>query len=159
MKARKKTPTAKSRHPKMPKWFPVDDEMRELSAMLEREVSTWPGISKRPMFGYQGLYRDSVIFAALPRSRAMNSPRSIMFKLTAMSQALLNSVNKNSRVNALSRVPGPGWFLFEMDEATATQSALGWLGHAYEAAKKKPHLDPIRKFSSSQETVRSGAAR
>jgi hypothetical protein len=159
MKPKKKTPQATSKRPKMPKWFPVDDEMKELSAMLEKEVSAWPGVSKRPMFGYQGLYRDGLIFAALPRSRAMNSPRSVMFKLTAMSRALLNSVNKDSRVNALSRVPGPGWFLFEMDEAPATQSALGWLGRAYEAAKKQPRLDPIRKFSSSQETVRSGAAR
>ncbi|SRR5260370_28970808 len=136
MKPKKIAPQAKSNRPKMPKWFPVDDEMKELSAMLEKEVSDWPGVSKRPMFGYQGLYRDGAIFAALPRSRAMKSPRSIMFKFASMSPAILDSVKKDSRVDTNSRVPGPGWFMFEVDEAAATKDALGWLGRAYEAAKK-----------------------
>jgi len=88
------------------------------------------------MFGYQGLYRDGVIFAALPRSRAMKSPRSIMFKFASMFPAILNAAKNDSRVDTISRVPGPGWFIFEMDEASAMQSALGWLGRAYQAAKR-----------------------
>jgi hypothetical protein len=159
MKARKKAPKAKSRRPKMPKWFPVDDEMRALSAMLEKEVSDWPGVTKRPMFGYQGLYRDGVIFAALPRTRAMKSPRSVMFRFTAMSPAVLNSAEKDSRVDTLSGVPGPGWIMFEMDGGSAIRSALGWLERAYEAAKTQRDSTPVRKFSSSQERARSGAAK
>src|SRR6266849_6191075 len=135
MISKKKTAKPKSNRPRMPEWFPVDDEMRELSDMLEKEVSGWPGVSKRPMFGYQGLYRDGVIFAALPRSRAMKSPRSLMFKFASMSPALLDSAKKDFRVDTNSRAPGPGWFMFEMDEASATKDALGWLGRAYEAAK------------------------
>ena len=136
VKPKKKAAKAKSKRPKMPKWFPVDDEMKELSAMLEKEVSDWPGVSKKPMFGYQGLYRNGKIFAALPRSRAMKSPRSLMFKFVSISPAILDSVKKDSRVDTISGVPGPGWFLFEIDEASAMQSALGWLGRAYESAKK-----------------------
>ncbi len=136
MKPKKKASKTKSRRPEMPKWFPIDDEMKELSAMLEKEVSDWPGVSKKPMFGYQGLYRDGVIFAALPRSRAMKSPRSIMFKFASMFPAILNAAKNDSRVDTISRVPGPGWFIFEMDEASAMQSALGWLGRAYQAAKR-----------------------
>jgi len=136
MKRKKKAAKTKSRRSKMPKWFPIDDEMKELSAMLEKEVSDWPGVSKRPMFGYQGLYRDGVIFAALPRSRAMKSPRSIMFKFASMSPAILDSAKKDSRVDAVSSMPGSGWFAFELNEASATRGALGWLGRAYEAAKK-----------------------
>ena len=136
MKSKKKATQPKSNRPKMPKWFPIDDEMKELSAMLEKEVSDWPGVSMRPMFGYQGLYRDGVIFAALPRSRAMKSPRSLMFKLATISPAILDSAKKDSRVDTNSRVPGPGWFMFEVDEASATKDALGWLGRAYEVAKK-----------------------
>src|SRR6266700_5948355 len=94
MKPKKKSTKTNSKRPKMPKWFPVDDEMKELSAMLEKEVSDWPKVSTRPMFGYQGLYREGVIFAALPRSRAMKSPRSIMFKFASMSPALLDSAKK-----------------------------------------------------------------
>src|SRR5712691_5795393 len=122
MKPKKKAPQAKSGRPKMPKWFPIDDEMKELSAMLEKEVSDWPGVSKKPMFGYHGLYRDGAIFAALPRSRAMKSPRSIMFKLASMSPAIVDAAKKDSRVDTNSRVPSPGWFMFEMDEASAMQS-------------------------------------
>ncbi len=136
MKTKKKAAKTKSKRPKMPKWFAVDDEMKELSAMLEREVSDWPGVSKRPMFGYQGLYRNGKIFAALPRSRAMKSPRSLMFKFSSLPPALLDSAKKDFRIDTISGVPGPGWFLFEMEEASAMQSALGWLGRAYEAAKK-----------------------
>jgi hypothetical protein len=159
MKAKKKAPQAKSRRPNMPKWFPVDEEMRALSAMLEKEVMDWPDVSERPMFGYHGLYRDGVIFAALPRSRAMKSPRSILFKLASMSPAILESAKRDSRVDTLSGEPGPGWLIFEMDGGSAIKSALGWLERAYEAAKKQRASTPVRQFSSSQETVRSGAAK
>jgi hypothetical protein len=136
MKPKKKVAKVKSKRSKMPKFFPIDDEMKELSAMLETEVSDWPGVSKRPMFGYQGLYRDGAIFAALPRSRAMKSPRSIMFKFASVSPAILESVKKDSRVDTVSGMSGARWFFFELDEASATRGALGWLGRAYEAAKE-----------------------
>jgi hypothetical protein len=136
MKPKKKVAKVKSKRSKMPKFPPIDDEMKELSAMLETEVSDWPGVSKRPMFGYQGLYRDGAIFAALPRSRAMKSPRSIMFKCASVSPAILESVKKDSRVDTVSGMSGARWFFFELDEASATRGALGWLGRAYEAAKE-----------------------
>ena len=136
MKRKKKTAKSKSKRPKMPKFFPIDDEMKELSAMLEKEVLDWPRVSKKPMFGYQGLYRDGKIFAALPRSRAMRSPRSIMLKFTSASPAIIKSAKKDSRVSSVSGMSGAGWLFFEMDEASATKDALGWLGRAYEAAKK-----------------------
>ena len=136
MKPKKKTAKPKSKRPKMPKLFRIDEEMKELSAMLEKEISEWSNVSKRPMFGFQGLYRDGVIFAALPRSRAMTSPRSIIFKFVSASHAILEAIKKDSRVDSLSSMPGSGWFAFEMEEAESTQGALGWLGRAYEAAKK-----------------------
>ncbi|HYS23189.1 MAG TPA: hypothetical protein VER56_04590 [Candidatus Eisenbacteria bacterium] len=136
MKPKKKSAKVKSKRPKMPKFFPIDDEMKELSAMLEKEVADWPAISKKPMFGYQGLYRGGKIFAALPRSRAMRSPRSLMFKFSSMTPAILESANRDSRVNTVSGMSGGGWFFFELDEASATKDALGWLARAYEAAKK-----------------------
>jgi hypothetical protein len=136
MRLKKKVAKTKSKRSKMPKLFPIDDEMKELSAMLEREISGWPGVSHKPMFGFQGLYRNGVIFAALPRSRAMNSPRSIMFKFASVAPVTLNSANKDSRVEKVSRMPGSGWFAFELNEASATKDALGWLGRAYQAAKK-----------------------
>ena len=136
MKPKKKFAKVKSKRSKMPKFYPIDDQMKELSTMLEKEISDWPGVSRRPMFGYQGLYRDGQIFAALPRSRAMKSPTSIMIKFASASPAVLESVKKDSRVATVSGMSGGGWFFFELDDASATKGALGWLGRAYEAAKK-----------------------
>lgn len=136
MKPKKKAAKTKSRRAKMPKLFRIDPEMKELSGMLEKEIAEWPGVSKRPMFGFQGLYRDGVIFAALPRTRAMTSPRSIIFKFPSTSPAILEAIKKDSRVDSVSNMPGSGWFAFEVEEASSTQGALGWLGRAYEAAKK-----------------------
>jgi hypothetical protein len=136
MKPKKKAAKTKSKRPKMPKFFPIDDEMKELSALLEKEISDWPGVSKKPMFGYQGLYREGAIFAALPCSRAMKSPTSIMIKFASITPAMLDSAKNDSRVDAVSGMSAAGWFFFELDEASAIQSALGWLGRAYEAVKK-----------------------
>ena len=136
MKPKKKLAKTRPGRSKMPQWFPIDDEMKELSAMLENEVSDWPGVSKRPMFGYQGLYRDGAIFAALPRSRAMKSPTSIMIKFASATPAIVESAKKDSRVSTVSGMGRAGWLFFELDEASAMRSALGWLGRAYEAVKK-----------------------
>jgi hypothetical protein len=136
MKPKKKAAKSKSKRPKMPKFFPIDDEMKELSAMLEKEVSDWPGVSKRPMFGYQGVYRNGQIFAALPRSRSMKSPRSIMIKFASFSPSIIESVKKDPHVDPVSGMSGAGWFFFELDDAAATKGALDWLGRAYKAAKK-----------------------
>ena len=132
----KKTAKAKSKSSKMPKFFPIDDEMKELSAMLEKEISTWSGVTKKPMFGYQGLYRDGAIFAALPRSRAMKSPRSLMLKFASASSAVVDAAKKDTRVGALSAMRSAGWFTFELNEPAATRDALAWLSSAYKAAKK-----------------------
>jgi hypothetical protein len=136
MKPKKKASKPKSNRRKMPNWFPLDDEMKELSAMLEGEVSGWPGVSKKNMFGYQGLYRNGQIFAALPRSRAMKSPRSLMLKFANASPTILNSLEKDPRVDTVSGMSGARWFFFELDEASAVKDALGWLSRAYEAAKQ-----------------------
>jgi len=136
MKSKKKAAKPKSSRSRMPKWFPLDEEMKELSAMLEGEVSSWSGVSMKNMFGYQGLYRDGKIFAALPRSRAMKSPRALMLKFADASPIILNSLEKDPRVDTVSGMSGARWFFFELDEASAMKDALGWLGRAYEAAKK-----------------------
>jgi hypothetical protein len=136
MESKKKAAKPKSRPSRMPKWFPLDEEMKELSALLEGEVSGWPGVSKKNMFGYQGLYRNGTIFAALPRSRAMKSPRALMVKFENASPTILNSLEKDPRVDTVSGMSSARWFFFELDEASAMKEALGWLGRAYDAAKK-----------------------
>jgi len=59
-----------------------------------------------------------------------------MIKFESASPAILESAKKDSRVGTVSAMSGAGWRVFELDEASATRGALGWLGRAYEAAKK-----------------------
>ena len=136
MKPKTKPAKTKSSRPKMPKFLPIDDEMKELSAMLEKEISDWPGVTKKPMFGFQGLYRNGAIFAALPRSRAINSPSAIMLKFATTSPAVLDGIKKDSRFGTVSIMSKSGWLTYDLNEASATKDALRWIGRAYEAAKK-----------------------
>jgi len=71
---------AKSAIPKRPKLLRISEEMKQWSAMMERELNAWPGVKSRPMFGFIGFYRDNKIFAGLPRTRALNTPNSIILK-------------------------------------------------------------------------------
>jgi hypothetical protein len=136
MKSKKKPAKKKPTVRKMPKFYPIDEEMKELSAMMEKEVSDWPGVAKKPMFGMQGMYRNSAIFAALPRTRAIRTPRSIMLKFAGAPKIILERAKKDSRINGVSGMTAGNWVTFELDDASAVKDALGWIGRAYEAAKE-----------------------
>ena len=136
MKSKKKPIKKKNTARKMPKFYPIDEEMKELSAMMEQEVSDWPGVAKKPMFGMQGMYRQGAIFAALPRTRAIRSPRSIMLKFTNAPKVMLESAKHDSRISGVSGMTAGNWVTFELEDVSAMKDALGWIGRAYEAVKK-----------------------
>jgi hypothetical protein len=109
--------------------------MHEWSAMLEHEVRTWPRVNSRPMFGLAGFYREKVIFAALPRTRALTSPNSFIFKFNPMPPALSQRAKKDPRINSERQTPGAKWYSFELHSTDDIKDALWWLNQAYEAAK------------------------
>jgi hypothetical protein len=108
-----------ARQPRLPK---TDPEMQRWCARLEDEVSTWPGVTTRPMFGLLALYRAKRIFAAIPRTRAVNTPFSLLLKLDAA---------RDDRLTAGSG-PGSQWAGFEMASADDVGPALALLARAYE---------------------------
>jgi hypothetical protein len=114
-----------ARRPKLPK---VDAEMQRWCAQLEGEVLAWPHVSSRPMFGLLGLYRRKKIFAALPRTRAVETPFSLLVKLPR---------RRHDRLRSGSG-PGAAWVTFTMDSEVDISEALHWLGQAYEQAGKPP---------------------
>jgi Luciferase len=122
-----KSERAPARRPRLPK---VDPEMRRWSALLEEEVATWPGVTTRPMFGLGGYYRDGRIFAAIPRTRAVETPFSLLIKLPGARGARLTT----------GRGPGAGWITFALESDADIAEALRYLGRAYERAgtKKAP---------------------
>ena len=99
--------------------------MQRWSAVLEEELSSWPRVTSRPMFGLAGYYRDRKIFAAIPRTRAADTPFSLLIKLPGAQSARL----------AKGRGPGAGWVTFAMESESDLAEALRLLGRAYEKAR------------------------
>jgi hypothetical protein len=118
-----------------PKLHPVSEEMRHWSAMLENEVCSWPKITTKPMFGFLSFYRAGTIFAAVPRSRGFGVASSIILKFNPMPPSLLQKAQKDARLDTSTRIPGKGWFSFELSSNQDLRDALWWLGRAYESAK------------------------
>jgi hypothetical protein len=111
-----------------PKLVKVDAEMQRWCAQLEEEVASWPRVTTRPMFGMIAFYRDKTIFAALPRTRAAETPFSLLLKLPKI---------RNQRLKS-GRGPGASWVTFTMEAEDDMSEALRWLGRAYEQARGRP---------------------
>jgi hypothetical protein len=122
---------AESQRPRMP---PIADEMKHWSAMLSEELHRWPQVTSRPMFGMQGFYRKAKIFAALPATRSIGTPNSIIFKIEPMPTQLLRRLTADPRAES-DRGPGRRWRTFQIHSEEDLRDALWWLNQAYERAK------------------------
>ncbi len=111
-----------------PKLLKTDAEMQRWCTLLIEEMSAWPEVTSRPMFGMLALYRRKNIFAVVPRTRAAETPFSLLIKLPGAHHDRLRSASG----------PGAGWVTFEMESATDTNEALRWLARAYRRAGSKP---------------------
>lgn len=107
--------------------------MSRWSVLLGTEIATWPGITTRPMFGFTVYYRGRKIFAGLPKTKAMYSPNSIIFKFQHPSKALVTALQRDPRVS-ISQMGGAGWQCFELSSDSDLRDALAWLDRAYRAA-------------------------
>jgi hypothetical protein len=126
-RAAKERPRAMRERPKMP---PISEEMKQWSAMLKTEVSGWPQISTKPMFGMSGLYRGKKIFGGLPVTRGFDTPNSIIFRFDPMPPDLEERASKESRIS-----PGKRWLSFQVNSTGDLRDALWWLSQAYDHAK------------------------
>jgi hypothetical protein len=120
---------------RMPKFPPVSEEMKRWAAMLGEELQKWPGVKSRPMFGMQGFHRGNKIFAALPVTRSLFTPSSIIFRIKPMPPELMEKVKQEPRFNLEGRNPGAMWWVFEIGSEAGLTDALWWIGQAYERAK------------------------
>jgi hypothetical protein len=116
--------------------FPITPEMQHWSAVLEEELKTWPGVTAKRLFSFRSFYRAKTIFAALPRARSFHSPTSFIFKFDPMPSKLLKSASTDARLNTNTRLPGRGWFSFELRSEADLRDALWWLNQAYEASAR-----------------------
>jgi hypothetical protein len=110
-----------------PRLVKVDAETQRLSALIEDEVVTWPGVTVRPMFGMRAFYRARTIFAAVPRTRAMRAANTVIVKLP----------NARDEHAELGRGPGADWATLALESAEDIPDALRWIGRAYEKARRR----------------------
>lgn len=112
-----------------PRLYKVSEELKEWAAMLAGELATWPDVRSKPMFGLVGFYRNEKIFAAVPRTRTLPSPHSIILKFHAE-----NAETRKAR-RMLQEYPATGWVSLELLSAKDLGAALRWLDLAYRMAR------------------------
>jgi hypothetical protein len=117
-----------------PKFSPISEEMKQWSAMLGEELQKWPRATSRPMFGMLGFYRGKKMFAALPATRGIGNPNSLIFRMQPMPPELQERARKEPRIDT-SNLRTAKWFAFELSSSADVHDALWWLNQAYEHAK------------------------
>lgn len=130
MKSPSNRPAPKRTRPRL---MPISDEMKAWSAALAAELTTWPQVNTRPMFGFTAIYRGKRIFALLPRTRGMGSASSLAFKLENAGQRRLTQLLGDKRLSS-TIMRATRWFVFELTSNRDLTDALDWLGHAHHAA-------------------------
>jgi alpha-beta hydrolase superfamily lysophospholipase len=107
--------------------------MKAWAAALEAEVLSWPQVTAKPMFGFLAVYRKGKIFAALPRTRTMNTPNSVAFKLESPSARIRQRIERDPRIHA-AEFAQARWMTCEMSTDADLRQALYWLNQAYGSA-------------------------
>jgi hypothetical protein len=106
--------------------------MKAWASALAGELATWPKVQSRVFFGFTALYRKDKIFALLPRTRALEPPNSIAFKLESAGPRILARARRDSRIG-YTEMQKTRWFTFEVSAEADLRDALEWLLRAYEA--------------------------
>ena len=117
----------------LPRFHKLSPDMQRWSAMLAEELQQWPGVTTKPMFGFTGFYRGKIIFAAVPKTRALGSPDSVIFKLPEGSKWRAEAA-KDTRVQQES-METHKWFPFEIGSEADLRDALLWFERAFQSAK------------------------
>jgi hypothetical protein len=125
-----KPASLKSTRPKLPR---VSEEMKAWSVALSTEVGDWKQVTGRAFFGFTALYRRDKIFALLARTRAMESPNALAFKLESPSTRMTGLLRQDPRIGA-TQMRKARWFTFEISCNTDLRTVIEWLDRAYEAA-------------------------
>src|SRR6266404_7940356 len=118
-----------------PKFLKITEEMREWAALLAGEVAQWPDVMLRPMFGMTAFYRKATMFGAVPATRSIGSPNSIIFKIFDPQPRLKSRLEADSRVGTSIGVKQK-WYSFELSSPKDLRDALTWLSEAYEKASQ-----------------------
>jgi len=110
------------------KLAPVSEDMKEWSALLGTELSSWPSVTSRRMFGMMAFYRRKEIFAVLPHTRAFGESQSIGFKVEPKTPQIRKRLASDPRIVLREDAK---WISFEIRNGNDLKNALKWLDLAY----------------------------
>jgi hypothetical protein len=111
----------------------ISEEMKAWAAALSSETTTWPHVQACVFFGFSALYRKDKMFALLPRTRALEPPSSVAFKLESVAPSAAARARRDSRIGN-TQMQKVRWFTFTLEVESDLRDALEWLLRAYEAA-------------------------
>jgi hypothetical protein len=122
--------------------------MREWAEALAAEVAQWPGVTVKNAFGMAMVYRNGVVFAALPKTRALYEEDAILIKFNAEPSALAKRITAEPRFAGTmeQRITNEHkttreskrWRILRIHEDADVHMAIEWLAEAYSVARKKP---------------------
>ena len=123
----------KDPHKSVPKMLKPAPQMEQFAALLATEILTWPNTSTKAMFGMTALYRGTVMFGAVPKTKTLWTKNSVMFKLIKPPETCVHNL-EDARI--ISGGKTDKWYGFEMTEPEDLRDALNWFGIAYDHAIK-----------------------
>ena len=126
----------------------VSEAARAWAEALKRELETWPGVTLKSAFGMTMVYRKGVVFAALPRTRALFEDDAILLKFNRETAALTARIAAEPRLapgtmeqrranKTKARGEGRRWRIFLLRADTDVNSAMEWLAEAHRLAAAK----------------------
>lgn len=85
------------------------------------------------MFGMTVFYRQEIIFAALPKTRSLETPDSVAFRLLRPGRKTIHRLRAEPE---LRMPPGreKGWIAMEIRDSGDANRALQWFRRAYESS-------------------------
>jgi hypothetical protein len=122
----------------------ASERMRRLGEGLRVELEQWPGVTMKRAFGMVLAYRGTVLFGALPGTRALYSEDAIMLKFAEEKPASRKRIAAESRfargaIGSGRNPKGEGrkWRIFLIREDADVHAAIEWLAEAYQLARKR----------------------
>ena len=114
---------------------PTQQELQSLLAAIEHEVSSWPRVQLKPMFGMTAIYRNRTIFGLLPKTRSIHKGDEIWLKFRKPTPATSKKISGEPRIIPPSKPNGAQWYTLSEITPVDYSFVVEWLGTAYETAK------------------------
>jgi hypothetical protein len=117
----------------VPKMHKISEEMKQWASLIATEISGWPGVTIKSMFGMTTFYRNKTIFGAVPSTRSLGSQNTVIFKFSNPQAQLKTRLAADPRVQTGN--PGQKWYSFEMSSPEDLREALTWFSESYEITR------------------------